>query len=271
MLRDLQEHPAAPPPINRQKFDRDHGIPGSNCGQVLKEFAQKSNIDTARLDGWTSHTRFRMRKRRLHGGEISAPTTPTVSAVKDNWQEMVRNGELSLGVPCAPFSLTHYVIINNGQLEQKVVAVTGHKFPLTDLRKWLLASYEKYMRLSTDEQINIMPANELKVMMMQMPKDSSDTDKELRERLQMLQRTRTLAIWHDHATLLGLGIVMITVHVVFYAAVFYTQSEWDRNGGEKIDVQATIERPSLYMICAGSSTRKIRQPFCRTKLTACIH
>ena len=55
VLRDLQEHPAAPPPINWQKSARDHGIPGSNCGQVLKEFAQKSNIDTARLDGRTSH------------------------------------------------------------------------------------------------------------------------------------------------------------------------------------------------------------------------
>ena len=129
------------------------------------------------MDG--HHTRFRMRKRRLHGGEISAPTTPTVSAVKDNWQEMVRNGELSLGVPCAPFSLTHYVI-NNGQLEQKVVAVTGRKFPLTDLRKRLLASHEKYMRLSTDKQINTMPANKLNAMMTQMHEDSY-TDEELGE------------------------------------------------------------------------------------------
>lgn len=269
VLRDLQEHPEAPPPINWQKFARDHGIPGSNCGQVLKEFAQKSNIDTARLDGRTAHTRSRMRKRRLHGVEISAPTTPTVSAVKDNWQEMARNGELSLGVPCAPFSLTHYVI-NNGQLEQKVVAVTGRKFPLTDLKKRLLASHEKYMRLSTDEQINTMPADELKAMMTQMHEDSSDTDEELRERLQMLQRTRTLAIWHDHATLLGLGVVMITVHVVFDAAVFYTQSEWDRNGGEKIDVQATIERPSLYMICAGSSTHEDQAALLQDRID-CLH
>ena len=158
-----------------------------------------------------------------------------------------------MGVPCAPFSLTHYVI-NNGQLEQKIV-VTDRNFPLTDLRKRLLESHEKYMHLSTDEQINTLPADELRAIMTQMHEDTSDTDKKLRERLQVLQRTRTLAIWHDHATLLGLG-VMITVHVVFDAAVFYTQSEWNGNGGENINVQSIIERPSIYMICAGSSTHE---------------
>lgn len=44
VLRDLQQYPPAPPPTNWQQFARDHQIPGSNCGQVLKEFAQKSNI-----------------------------------------------------------------------------------------------------------------------------------------------------------------------------------------------------------------------------------
>lgn len=33
-----------------------------------------------------------------------------------------------------------------------------------------------------------------------------------------------LALWHDHATLLGPGVVMITVHVVYDPAVFYAQN-----------------------------------------------
>ena len=48
VLHDLQQYP---PPINWQKFARDHDIHGCNAGQVVKEFAQKSRIDTTQLDG----------------------------------------------------------------------------------------------------------------------------------------------------------------------------------------------------------------------------
>lgn len=80
-----------------------------------------------------------MRKRRLHGGEISAPAPPTAGAVKDNWRKMVE-GELSLGVPCAPFTMSQYSV-TDGRLE-KEITVTGRKFPLEELRKKLLARQE---------------------------------------------------------------------------------------------------------------------------------
>lgn len=62
-------------------------------------------------------TRQRMRKRRLHVWEVSAPASPTAGAVKDSWKKMVENGELPLGVPCIPFTLTQYSI-TNGQLDK---------------------------------------------------------------------------------------------------------------------------------------------------------
>ena len=148
LLRDLQQHPPAPPPINWQNFAREHNIPGSNCGQIVKEFACESGIDTVRLDGRIMSTRERMRKRRLHGGEISAPVYPTVGAVKDNWRQKFENGELSIGVPCAPFNLTQYSI-SNGQLEKTDIVVTGRKFPLVKIRKKFLENHEQYMRLYT--------------------------------------------------------------------------------------------------------------------------
>ena len=72
-----------------------------------------------------------------------------------------------------------------------------------------------------------------------------DSEDELRERFKMLQHTRTLALWHDHAALLDLGIVMITVHIVFDPAVFYTQSEWN---DRSLNLQSTIENPSIYIL-----------------------
>ncbi len=46
VLCDLQQHPSAPPAINWQNFAREHNIPGSNAGQIAKDFAQNNNIDT---------------------------------------------------------------------------------------------------------------------------------------------------------------------------------------------------------------------------------
>ena len=185
VLRDLQQHPPAPPPINWQKFAREHNIPGSNGGQVVKDFARESNIDTVRLDGREPNTRQRMRKRRLHGGEISAPTCPTVRAVKESLRKMFENGELSLGVPCAPFTLTYYSIAN-GQLEKSHIVVTGRKFPLIELRKKFLVNHERYMRLSTDEEIDAMSVEDLQDMMSKWNEDSPDCVNKLRERFKEL-------------------------------------------------------------------------------------
>ena len=158
---------------------------------------------------------------------------------------MFENGELSLGVPCAPFTLTQYSIAN-GQLEKSHIVVTGRKFPLIELRKKFLANHERYMRLSTDEEIDAMSVENLQGMMSKWNEDSPDCADNLRDRFKELQRSCTLAIWHDHATLLGLGIMMITVHVVYDQEVFYTQSEYDR---QSLNLQSTVESPSIHMIC----------------------
>ena len=38
------------------------------------------------------------------------------------------------------------------------------------------------------------------------------------------QRTRTLAFWHDHATILGHGYILMTVHVIYDTAVFMQET-----------------------------------------------
>ena len=98
------------------------------------------------LDGRKSDHQ-RKRKRRLIGGEISAPVTPTLSFIQQEWKQMVEKGDLSLGVPCAPTTLTHYTT-KNGQLE---------------VREKLLKKHEDYMRLNTDDEIDNMGTDELKL------------------------------------------------------------------------------------------------------------
>ena len=52
VLADLHQHLQAPPSaINWSQFARNHAVPGKNAGQIVKEFAHTSGIDTSRLDG----------------------------------------------------------------------------------------------------------------------------------------------------------------------------------------------------------------------------
>ncbi len=104
VLNDLEQHSSAPPPINWQKFARDHNVPGDNC---VKEFAEKSG------DGRQPGSK---RKRHLCGG-VPVPVPPTVKKIQESWTEQVRTGEMS---PCSPFTLVSYNVCN-GDLE---------KFPL---------------------------------------------------------------------------------------------------------------------------------------------
>ena len=55
--------------------------------------------------------------------------------------------------------------------------------------------------------------------------DNELNDSQLRDILRKLERTRTLAVWHDHSTLLGKGYVLITVKILYDTMVFKTQSE----------------------------------------------
>ncbi len=74
----------------------------------------------------------------------------------------------------------------------------------------------------------------------------------MREKLKQVQRTRSLVMWHDHATVLGLGLITITVHIIYDPAVFYTQAEIQANKDmpPSIDIQPTIECPAIHMIAA---------------------
>ena len=55
---------------------------------------------------------------------------------------------------------------------------------------------------------------------------------------------------------MGLGIVILTVHVVNDPAVFYMQSEYNSQS-----LNSTIESPSIYMSCVSSSSLEDQAAF----------
>ena len=105
VLNDLQLLPSAPPPLKWQQFAREHGIRGGNAGQIAKEFAKASGVDTERLDGKSGTQHSRARRRQLLGGEMSVPSAPTPKVLMNEWKKLIDDGEISLGRPCVPYNM----------------------------------------------------------------------------------------------------------------------------------------------------------------------
>lgn len=83
---------------------------------------------------------MRAKKLKMPGGEISVPCHKTVDTIKGDWASMIESGELTLGEPCAPYTITKYAIIN-GEVQQSEIDVYGHKVSLLHIRKKLLKKH----------------------------------------------------------------------------------------------------------------------------------
>ena len=60
------------------------------------------------------------------------------------------------------------------------------------------------------------------------------SSKEMQDVIISQQRQRSLAMWHDHATILRNGFIMVTLHRVYDAAVFFTNEEYFNKTGKRL-------------------------------------
>ena len=185
-------------PVNWSDLARRHHVPCANGGQTVKEFARQSGLDVVHLDGRQEHTRQRVRKRKLIGGEVSVPCTPTVTKLKEQREAMIERGELHVGIPCATNSLTRTTVKQN-KVVQEVRELKGRKIPLFHLRQKLLEQQLQFMRCETDAQLNERTHSELleQLRKFNIEHDSECTTQQLQEKLKQVQRSRHLLFWHD--------------------------------------------------------------------------
>jgi len=241
--------------INWSKFAREHKISAKNAGQIVKEFAVEIGIDAKKLDGRAKRVRMRAKKLKMPGGEISVPCHKTAEQVKADWEEMIQSGRLTLGEPCAPYKLTKYAIVD-GEIRKTETNIHGRKIPLLDIRQKLLNTQEKYMRLHTDSDLQHMSRSALIAILERGNAGYSDrsSDVELREKVAKLERKRTIGIWHDHATVLGHGYVLITAKVFYDPIVFKTELEISQTSHCTPNLQSVIEEPELHILAICSSS-----------------
>ena len=243
-------------PINWSAIARDHGVPGGNAGQVVKEFANSLGLFTSEGSTPRRKPRLRAKKVRLPGSDISIPSNPAVTVVNREIQTMVESGRFTLGEQCAPYKLTKYVPIN-GTLSVQETIVNARKVPLLELRKRLLHKQCQYMRLTPTPTIEAMSVSELQDRISKFGGNAnSSSHGDLCKFLCSYERSRSLVLWHDHATILKMGFLMVTVHTLYDPAVFLTDEEYRERNPDllPLSIQSEVEQPEIYMLSLGGSS-----------------
>ena len=156
-LRECIENWTPNTPINWSQVARDHGIPGKNGGQVVKEFTAQQKIDTSHISTPKRRPTFRPRKRKLPGGQVSIPHNPSVGDIDADIKSMISSGMFTLGEECSPFKVCKYAMVND-VLTPYEVLIPGRKVPLLEI---LLNKQQKYMRLTPESTIAAMTRPEL--------------------------------------------------------------------------------------------------------------
>ena len=238
--------------VNWSALGREFSIPDKNRGQVVKEFAAENGVNVFELDRRPANTRLRARKLRMPGGGISVPTHRTAEGVKEDWKQMIASGELTLAEPCHHQTITKYKV-KNGELERSETTVYGRKIPLTEVREKLLRKHERVMHLHTDNEFEAVQKEQIleiyKQRNIELPNELSE--EVLCNALRKYERTRTIAVWHDHATILGRGYILLTAKIMYDPAVFKSNQETTLSVK---DIQAYVEEPEICMIAISSSS-----------------
>ena len=84
--------------------------------------------------------------------------------IKEEWANMINNGELTLGEPCHPQTILR-LSVKTGELRRTEYTAYGRKISLLDIRKKLLANHEHLMHLHTDDEIEKLSNEELKALL----------------------------------------------------------------------------------------------------------
>lgn len=75
----------------------------------------------------------------------------------------------------------------------------------------------------------------------------------------------------DHATILKMGFIMVTVHVMYDPVVFYTDKEYEElNPGATVNVQSQVEQPEIHLLAAGSSNVEDQAALIGDRLTCLL-
>ena len=155
----------------------------------------------------------------------------------------------------SPYRVLRYTA-SGGQVVEQEILLKGRKVSLHDIRTQLLMRQEQFMRIETDQHLELLQPDELIPFFHDhnLTLNGHMTTSEMQEVVASCQRHRHLAMWHDHSTILNKGMIMVTVNVLYDRAVFLSNEEYHQKSGRSVNVQAEVEQPAVYMLTLGSSS-----------------
>ena len=88
----------------------------------------------------------------------------------------------------------------------------------------------------------------------------------MRMRVKDLERTRHFMIWHDLSTVANHSHLVFMVSCLYDPACFYTDAEFEQLNRKRINIQAKVESPSVYIVARSSSSDKEQLCYVDTRL-----
>ena len=152
------------------------------------------------------------------------------------------------------------VLDKDGKIKKTEFVVEGRKQLLEKIRKKTLKVHEKFMRVKPGEFYDEMPREQVLSRLKELNEcDETDDLMKMRKKLQKLEQTRHLQIWHDHSTLANHGHILFMESCLYDPAVHLTNLEYTLETREEMDVETEVEKPDIYIVgrCRSSDTEQL--------------
>ena len=178
------------------------------------------------------------------------PVEETNKQVNEKLKQKILEGEYTLGELIVPQTYEKITMVNN-QLVTEEVSVSGRKIPLSEIRKTMLNEHTKYMKLQSDEKFDEMSREDIVKSLKEINEykreyESVDVES-LLDILKNMERRRNIMMWHDCATISNHSHFLVMASTMYDQAVHLTNEQYHQKFGQHVDVQATIEKPFLYI------------------------
>ena len=123
------------------------------------------------------------------------------------------------------------------------------------------------MRATTDEDLETMSHSDIAARLNLVNEMKNGQSVEgMRKQVKDMERTRNLLIWHDLSTVANHSHLVFVVSCLYDPAAFYTDAEFEQLKGRRINVQAKVESPSVYIVARSSSSDKEQLAYVETRL-----
>ena len=117
----------------------------------------------------------------------------------------------------------------------------------------MIKDQRKLIKLKPDEAYNLLTKGEIR---QELHQKIDRKDGERKSELMKIERTRHLQMWHDQSDILHHSYLSLMVSTLYNKNLFLTNEEYEQKCPDRfpIDVQATVEKPYIYILGQSKST-----------------